>query len=70
MTQETFERNLKALRDFAANNVRSLLKLYDVDEFSVPATPAQEASGRRRVSQSGISPWDLRTSTAGPSLCT
>ncbi|KAK3345811.1 amidase signature domain-containing protein [Lasiosphaeria hispida] len=36
MTQETYDRNLKALRDFAASNVRSLLKEYDVDVILGP----------------------------------
>ncbi len=36
MTQETYDRNLKALRGFAANNVRGLLKEYDVDVILGP----------------------------------
>ncbi|KAK4236509.1 amidase signature enzyme [Achaetomium macrosporum] len=36
MTQETYDRNVKALRDFAASNVRSLLKQHDVDAILGP----------------------------------
>lgn len=36
MTQETYDRNLKALRDFAANNVRSLLQQHEVDVILGP----------------------------------
>jgi amidase len=70
MTQETLDRNLKALRDFAVSNARNLLGQYGVDVILGPCDSRTEASARRQGSQLRIFPRGLLTSTADPSLCT